>query len=369
MMNRARPLEFATLEAMLDSTVLQRIFTLPETIQSIEREIIEEGYSGAYIERLILQGSHMALGTAVLKHIDPLKNWFLRASGDTIGREIMLTRSGIWERIPAVIATPILAAVHWPDGAGAMIMQDISDIVWPASMCYQENTPDPSPVPQILNALAELHIAFWNDSALVNLDWLTPRSEAMFYLTPKYLEHAGLNQAGSTYGEEAIRMWQRLWAMLEPEDAGELLRIMEHPEALLASIATLPQTLIHGDAWLANMGLKAGQLYLLDWALVARGPCTYDALWLAHTWHALDVQETMEQYRSALIRKGLTAVQDQELWQLLIDVAWVRTIFLGAEWLAREVIGAPTNETERIARAHLRYWCHHAAEIIRTRGW
>jgi hypothetical protein len=107
----------------------------------------------------------------------------------------------------------------------------------------------------------------------------------------------------------------------------------------------------------------------LDWALTTAGPAPFDSLWLAHTWHDLDPARVLTEHRAALLRHGASAVRADDVWELLCDLAWLRTFFMGAEWLVRDVRGAPTDAEDDAARARLNFWSHTAAEIVRRRGW
>jgi thiamine kinase-like enzyme len=368
----ARPRLFDTLDGLLDPATLVRLLDLAAGDWGVAREPISSGLSGSPLERLTLHwvgGAQDGLvgGTAVLKRLDIVTNWLMRAASDTQCREVQFTQSPLWRSLPPDVWSPVLAVTRARDGAGAVLMQDVAESLWPASDCYQPA--DLARVARVLDGLAALHAAFWEDPRLQQQSWLASPADVALALSPERLAHAGLQNNGDSYGDQALRMWTRLWPLLDDDDATVIFRLLANPERFLEALAAAPATLVHGDVWMANLGVRDDRLILIDWSLVAAAPATLDSLWFAHTWHALDADRVLVEHRAELLRHGVSAVRDDDLWALLADIGWVRSTLLGAEWLVRDVIGAPTDDEEREARERLHLWCHRAAEIIRRRDW
>jgi hypothetical protein len=387
-MSSPHPPLFTSLEAMIALENILALLGLPEGPWRVGREAVSGGLSGARLERITLtNGDRYA--AVVLKQIDPRTNWLMRAAGDTTGREIAFTQSPLWERLPADIDVPVLAAARFDDGAGALLLPDLAPVIYPSALCYEPA--DEGLVQRILDHLAALHAAFWGDPTLHAQPWLATPADALFALSLDRLSDAAQTVAGEdTYGDQALRMWPYLWRFIDSADASAIWRTLMHPEALLAAVGSAPATLAHGDTWVANMGGLAPtpqraatvalaqaqreappteRLLLLDWALVTAGPATYDSLWLAQTWHTLDPLQVLAWHRAALLRHHIAAAQDDATWALLADLGWVRTFLMGAEWMVRDVRGAQTDDEDRAARARLNSWCHRAADILRARGW
>ena len=344
------------------------IFGLADPYTQVEAVTLDSGLSGATIERVTL-GTGTTTTTRIIKWLDPATNWLMRASDDTQCREVQLTQSEFWRRMPHVLLLPIVAAGTFPDGMGALAMTDMDGSIYPASMCYDMATPDPALVAWLIDGLAMLHAAFWADPALSEATWLASPAATLFTLTPDRLSRSGVDADDIGYGGAAIRMWGYLERLIDPDDYRTIIATLAHPDALLAAYAACPATLAHGDAWLANMGTQEGRLILLDWALATRGPATLDSLWLAHTWHSLEPSAILVAHRAALLRHGVAAVADDATWDLIEDLGWLRTTFMGIEWLIRDVRGAQDGDEQSMALDRLRYWCHSAADILRTRGW
>jgi hypothetical protein len=389
----AFPPIFASLDELLATETLCTLLDLPAEIPwQILRTPIGGGLSGAHLERVTLTDGDR-LVSAILKQNDPRHNWLMRASGDTLGREVQFTQSPLWEALPENILVPVLGIVPGADGAGALLMLDLTPIIYPASMSYEPA--DEGLVMRIVDHLARMHAAYWEHPALATLPWLATAEDAFFTLTIERLVKAAALETTDedTYGDQALRMWPYLWRFISPEDEATVRAVLSKPERLLAAMTQIPLTLAHGDTWLANMGgisssahLQAGQmlppdlpgmlarperLVLLDWALATAGAATFDTLWLAHTWHTIDPLWTLELYRQALLRHGVTAAADDETWNLLVDLGWVRTFLMGAEWMVRDVRGAQaeTGTEDTLSRDRLNSWCRRAVEICRRRGW
>ncbi|HEY2703273.1 MAG TPA: phosphotransferase, partial [Candidatus Dormibacteraeota bacterium] len=101
--------------------------------------------------------------------------------------------------------------------------------------------------------------------------------------------------------------WSRLDTMSPP--VARLVRgLLDDLSPLVLALEATPQTLVHGDWKLGNMGGHPdGRTILLDWDRVSRGPATLDLAWylainsdrLAHPREAI-----IELYRERLEARG-----------------------------------------------------------------
>lgn len=340
--------------------------TLPAPIRN--RRPLAGGLSGATIERLALATTaEQPARSVILKSLHPATDWLMLASGDTLARETRLPGSALWARLPAAIDSPVLAVIDGAADDPALVLADVGDAIFPASRSY--GPADDDLLARIIGDLAALHAACWRAPELA-APWLATPADALLFLTPQRLSRA--TSAADTYGSQAQRMWPYLWRFLDDATAAPLLATLTSPARLVAAAASAPATLVHGDLWLANVAYAPGPatpLILLDWALCTAGPAPYDSLWLAHTWHAADPDRALTLHRAALVAQGVADARDDAEWSLLIDLAWVRTFLLGAEWLVRDIRGATTVADEAEARARLARWATRAAEIVVRRGW
>ncbi|HKD74461.1 MAG TPA: phosphotransferase, partial [Ktedonobacterales bacterium] len=333
----SRPLHFSSPDEMLAPETLARFAGFaakPPMIAS--RETITGGFSGATIERIIVRDD-TSQQSFIVKRIDPDHDWLMLASGDTLCREVQFTRSTLSAQLPPDIVLPVLATAY-ADHAGALLMSDVARMIIPATRCYE--AVDDALVARVIDHLAALHARYWEDPTLTQYEWLSTPSNALFALTPVRLQFLLTKKLSreDMYGIDALKRWFHLWQYLDPADAGTIQHMLAHPARLLQSLQTAPATLVHGDAWLANMGEDQGRLILLDWALATTGPATFDSLWFAHTWHGLDAEHVLVMHRDALLQHGINAVANDETWALLTDLGSIRTTLMGIEWLVREVM-------------------------------
>lgn len=391
-MSNPKPPLFAALDVLLDAAGIARYLRLSGSDFRLYRQLLPGGLSGATIERVTVRAlapdenaNAMQPGqaTLILKSLDPTKNWVMRATDDTRCREILFTQSPLWEQLPPEIWSPVIGCALLSGGrggggtsisatrsrplpaSGAILMMDVQPSIFPASRCYAP--PDFALVARILNNLAALHAAFWNDPQLQQVTWLATPNDALLALTPEHLVARPTD--ASMYVQEARAGWDALWMLVPEADAATIRQTLAQPAKLLAAVAQAPMTLVHGDAWLANMGERNGRLVLLDWSFVTAGPPTFDSLWLANTWRTLDPLRVLADHRAMLVQRGVRAVEDGATWDLMCDLGWVRATLMGAESLARDVTAATSSAARDEARERLNLWCGRTAQILRARGW
>lgn len=355
-MPNTHPPLYATVADMLAAQ------TPPGSVLS-RREAMPGSFSGARLERLTFSRP-AGEQQLILKQLDLATGWQQRTTSDLHCREIQITQSSFWERMPPMLWSPVIGCVA-EGPRGALLLEDLGRAVLAATRCYEPV--DNDIFLWIIDRLADLHAAFWDDDELAAADWLASSADALLFMTPERL--ARVNDVDDTYGMQARRMWPYLWRFLEDETGTTLWRLLANPDRLLEAVRLAPHTLVHGDAWLANIGIRDGRMALLDWALATAGPAPYDSLWMAFTWQAAEPDAALIEHRSALLKRGVTAVRDSDTWELLCDLAWLRTFYTGAEWLVRDVRGAPDDAADRAARQRMHFWADRAARIIRARGW
>lgn len=328
------------------------------------------GLSGGRVYRLWLRrpgDSHEQ--TRVLKYAEPLEGWLGDVSGDIQIREAQVAASRLLADLPRAIATPTLAVAFRgprarPEGA-ALLMRDeqrhlLPDPYW---------TPPgriPSEAMAIVDRLARMHARYWNDPRLGDpaLGLMLPE-RALLVTGP--LGVAARLAAGDAlpYLPVSAESWQTFFDLAGEAATERLQAIMHEPERITRAINRLPRTLVHGDVWgpnlgwlPANHGNRRKRLLLLDWALALAGPCTYDPLWLASTWLAVDPTRMLAIYRvrlsHALRARGQSL--DGATWLALADAGYLRTALTCGEAMARTAVTAPAGVARHMALARLQWW-------------
>ncbi len=356
----------------------------------VQREPFEGGVSGAHLERVEVQiaaragrqSSAVITFPLIFKRMALAESWLMRTSGDTRCREVQLWRSGLLDDLPPSLLAPILAASYDAQtNEGALLLADVGAWLGQFEDCFLPVSPEQQSA--YLDHLARLHARFWNDPRLgdASLGLASPE-QALLLLSPESV--AAQRAAGDAhpYLAAAQAGWQAFFDHALPEPARHIQRVLDHPNALLASAASVPATLVHGDAWPPNMGLWQSQpgiagrrarsrTILIDWALATAGPATFDPLWLLFYWRKVMLHEALTFYLKRLTwhlgRRGIRLSASERV--MLVDLAVVRTVLTCGESLGQEIIHAQNDASRHAALLLLRWWTHWASQIIRRRGW
>lgn len=352
-------------------------------VVAVGEEPLPGGYSAARLTRLLLRveptGAQATWrATLILKEIRPLAGWLAWVSADAHLREVQLWRSRVLLGLPATLATATLAVAA--DGsaasptAGALLLRDVR-----AHLLARPLRAPLGRAPflvRLLDDLARMHAAYWADPRLAEPALgLTPVREALLLAAPATVAARLALGDRDPYLAAIPAGWDAFLALASPGTADALRAVLRDPSRQLAAIARLPATLVHGDIWGQNLGtlpparLATGahagpRTLLLDWALATAGPCTYDPLWLAGTWHALDPRRLLARYRASLTRHlALRGCQlDAVTWRALEDAGYLRTALVCGEAFGHAAAQAPPGTQRARAEARVRWWAARAAQ-------
>jgi hypothetical protein len=262
-----------------------------------EREVIVggAGKSGAVLERCLVRGKWH-----VVKHLRLKDDWTMRAAGDLRGAPLTMWRRGLLAKLPDCINQPIIGVAVEPGGC-ALLMRDVGEYVVPVS---DEPVPEEQHL-RFLDHMAALHAEFWNGGADIEVVPVMHR----------YLELSPWTAAVEAATGSTHRVPQLIgegWALLSevaPEADAVVTKLAWNPGPLVEALATTPQTFVHGNWKLDNLGTDAeGRTVLLDWELPGRGAPLSDLAWyLAINCRRLpqSKEATTNAYRAALERHGI----------------------------------------------------------------
>jgi aminoglycoside phosphotransferase (APT) family kinase protein len=158
-------------------------------------------------------------------------------------------------------------------------------------------------VREVLAAFARLHATYWASPRFESdLEWLQPPLQ--HEIAVQLIEQA-LQQHGASM-PDVFRAMGELYL----SRADDIHRLWRRGDS----------TLIHGDVHDANLFYDGDTPGFLDWALVARGPAMRDVgYFLAGTLSPQDQRDwgrdLLVYYRDALLKHGVAAPSEQELWQ------------------------------------------------------
>jgi hypothetical protein len=250
------------------------------------------GKSGARLERLVIDGRGY-----VLKHLDLADDWTLRASGCLVGPPFVLWDRGILARLPSCINQPIVAVARQ-----AILMHDVARWLIPVN-------DEPISLNQhlrLLGHMAALHAAFWECGTDCEI---VPVMHRYLELSP------WLAEAEAAIGSAHLvpRLAGEGWTLLSevaPAAAEVVIPLAYDPGPLVTALEDTPQTFVHGNWKLDNLGTDdSGRTVLLDWELPGRGAPLSDLAWyLAINCRRLPQgkEEAIAAYRAALEARGVS---------------------------------------------------------------
>lgn len=268
--------------------------------------ISEDGKSGAVVERVTIDGEQH-----VLKHLHLEQDWVMRATGDLVGRPLILWRSGWLDELPDGLDHTIVGAA-WDGGSGdrggAILMRDVGDRLVPEG-------DEQLPLAQhraFLDHMAQLHVAFWGRRDTIGL---FPLNERFVFFGPRLATTERDRGGADVVPTQLVPTgWER-FAVRAPRAADVVFPLLDDPAPLVAALSQTPQTLVHGDWKAGNLGSHPdGRTILIDWALPGVAPPCVDVAWYLSLNRARLPQgkeETLLVYREALERHG---VDTQPWW-------------------------------------------------------
>jgi Phosphotransferase enzyme family len=260
------------------------------------------GKSGARLERVTIDGQRY-----VVKYLDLADDWTMRAAGDLCGASLTAWRRGLLARLPDCIHQPIVAVAANPGGRGcALLMHDVGDWLVPV---------DDEPIPlaqglRFLDHMAAMHATFWGGGAELDV---VPAMHRYLDLSPWMAQAEALLGSDHLVPKLVGEGWPLL-AEVAPRAAAAVVPLAWDPSPLVAALDQMPQTFVHGNWKLDNLGTDSdGRTVVLDWELPGRGPALSDLAWyLSINCRRLPQSkaDTIVAYREALERLGV----DTEPW-------------------------------------------------------
>jgi hypothetical protein len=253
--------------------------------------------SGATFERVVIDGERF-----VVKHVSPDRDWIARAYGDLGPWTVSVWGSGLLDFVPHCIDHTYAGAAR-SGRHGAVLMRDVGEWLVPEGG---------EPVGEadhlgFLDDIAALHAAFWEWEDDVGL---TPFPNRFFLFSPWIIAC----EAALGFPEPVPVIARDGWARLR-EIAPRTFAVLEplslDPSPLVAGLEATPQTFVHGDTKMGNLGRhRDGRTILIDWALPGRSVgcmelAHYLALNRARIPAGFAPETTIDEYRAALERHGI----------------------------------------------------------------
>jgi hypothetical protein len=261
------------------------------------------GKSGAYIERVTLDGEQF-----VVKYLDRRQDWTMRAAGVLGGATLELWSRGVLASLPDCIDQPIVQVAVGrrdgdPDGipVTALVMRDVGALL----VDPEGGLISLADHQRFLEHMAAMHARFWEAGPFIDI---VPAMTRYLELSP------WTSLVEQELGSEHLvpRLIGEGWPLLQqvaPEAARIVLPLAWNPGPLVTALDATPQTLVHGNFKLDNLGVTGdGRTVLMDWESSGRGAATSDLAWyLAINCRRLPQtkEESILAYREALEAQGM----------------------------------------------------------------
>jgi hypothetical protein len=270
-----------------------------------ERTFLTEGAgkSGARLERLVIGGQPY-----VLKHLDLAQDWTMRASGCLRGAPLLAWERGLLARLPACFNQPIVGVFREdgdgpaPSGGCGVLMRDVSP--WLVPVTDEAISLDQHL--RFLRHMAALHAAFWACGSECEV---VPVMHRYLELSPWLADAEAAVGSAHLVPRLVGEGWPRL-AEVAPAAAAVVTPLARDPGPLVEALAGTPQTFVHSNWKLDNLGTDAdGRTVLLDWEQPGLGAPLSDLAWyLAINCRRLPQgkQDTIAAYRRALEEHGIS---------------------------------------------------------------
>jgi len=183
--------------------------------------------------------------------------------------------SGILDAVPPAIDHAVVGAAHglgrngW---GGALLLRDVGEHLVP---------PGDELLPlehhrQLLDHLAELSAAFWEPAGFPELLSLESRWSAF---GPGWIAAEEARGWPEPVPRIAAEGWAR-FAERAPADVRELVDDLRADlDPLVLAARRTPQSFLHGDWKLGNLGVAGDRTVLLDWTYPGIGPVAHDLAW------------------------------------------------------------------------------------------
>jgi Phosphotransferase enzyme family len=249
--------------------------------------------SATRFEHVVLDGERF-----VLKHVHLDDDFTMRVSGDLGCRPLRVWEAGLIDVAGDVIDHAIVAAARGDGRNGwgaALLLRDVSGELVAVG-------DEPIPAAQhaaFLDHLAVMSARLWGWQDDLGL---LPFAMRWQWFNPTFLD----TERALGWPEQVPRIaaegWARFVAQAPPAAVDVVRAVHDDPVVLANALQDTPQTFLHGDWKLGNLGTAGdGRTVLLDWAYPGRGPVAHELAWyLALNRARLPAGETKESTIDAL---------------------------------------------------------------------
>ena len=234
----------------ITSAWLSRVLGRAVSVCDVERIGVDEGFTGGGLFRVSLDGETM------VAKLSP-EGAVLRASfAAANAREVQFYQMSAGRELPVPACT--FGAFDGATGASALLIEDMGAL---RSVPFLDGC-DGGDVAPVVDALAQVHAAFWDSAEIADLPVLALLEEFDFaQMWARYPQSVEALQIGVELPSWFIGLGD--WLAGDPKGVFE--RIMKGP-----------QTVVHRDAQVDNVLFGDTGAVLLDWQFMGKGKGVHD---------------------------------------------------------------------------------------------
>jgi hypothetical protein len=328
----------------------------------------------------------------VLKRISTT-DWTARATRDIALREGFVANNSL--RLVEPLVTPYLGAAS--DGeAMAILMPDLSDELIDWERPGHAPIVGPATLDGVIDAIARLHAMRWADYRPTSRDWgwpWCPLRERLVLLSRPAADRYRTDRL--PVADPLLAGWDAFDRVAPPAACELVAGLAADPLPLIAALAGLPSTGLHGDLRLGNVALfDDGRVALVGWGLMTLAPVAVELGWfMAANAGVLPIgpDEVLVRYRTSAVRAAReplrlgAAWSDRGLanqpltlparglaptvgdWEVQSDLAWIVGLLLRGWRKGADVEAGTTLGSGATAADDLALWSERAIDAAGRR--
>lgn len=299
----------------------------------------------------------------VLKHMRRETDWVAIVTQDSLGRAATLWQHGVLDRFPSAVDHSVVGCTE-PAVGPAVLMRNVQAHLLPPDRRLSERDHD-----SVLDGMAALHAAFWNDDALRE-DGLGLCEPARLLLhTSAAMARKAAALAPSVILGALQEGWRVLREFVDP-DVHEILALLaDDPEPLCSALKAVPATLVHGDLHPGNLGLRASipaKVVMLDITRPTRTAAGVDLAWhlaLGVRYLPASKEAAIASYRRHLEGR-LGERFDDGTWATHMDIALLAGFLMAAPIKAFRAAHAEDAVGRELERRDIPWWSLRARQGV-----
>jgi hypothetical protein len=355
---------FPNVEAMLSHRNLSKVANRPVTSVRLA-SFKTVGWSSTHSQFLGVYINGEERPFALIKRITRITDWVMQATDDLHYRAAAIWEKGLLDHMPLEIDHAILSCAIVQDGY-ALLMRNISDSLPGVQTKLSEPTFE-----FILDTIAAFHAAYWESPSLHDPSlYLCSPFNLFSHTSPNKIEPL-VPENPSPVVQVILAGWRMLPDLIGSDLANKIITLSNNPQPICTALAKYPQTLVHGDFHLANLGLERGEinrLILLDWARPTfSAPGVDIAFLLGINGHTLPVSrdEAIELYRQNLARR-LGNRYDLGWWQPQLELCLLAGFAMTGCFQAFTLHEKKNAAERKKLEEGLAWWCERATAAMKS---